>query len=412
MASPGVEATVGRMRKWALVLVVVAAGVAAAAVGLLAPTGSSGIPAARPPAGAVPAVRPPGGVADVTQGDIDAVVATMSRCATPGDGSLSRCIADTLTVTADRTPAETIAVLYAWNRSYPEHGIVCHNVAHYLGQDWVARYDPGELIVLDTGYCDGGLVHGVVEGLAFVADDATFNSVIPTVCSQLEPQSSARQQCAHGAGHALVLRNPAGFLDMVERCTVVPEVDHTSCYTAVLMTYAANNASLSTEALPVPIVALDPSSLPTLCHSVPSTMVQKCWDGLWQLYPPELSVDALAVALLDACVEAATTGWERHCASSVGQMLFQSTPHGTEAEQIRNEVRTAVDRCPVSIAEVCTAGVTATATAWYAALHGSTDGYLSACAAPEVRFPAACLAGEAGDSAFAGPAVAPAETTG
>lgn len=327
------------------------------------------------------------------------VASAFTDCQADSSTSLSSCIADTL-LDSGAAPQVAISALYEWNTNAPEHGIVCHNVAHYLGQSWSEQYGPAALIGLDSGQCDGGLVHGLVEALAFHADDAVFNSVVPTICNGFTVGSAARLQCAHGAGHALVLRDARDFRQMVAACLVMGIDDQSPCYTAVLMTYANNTGSLATDATPVIVPRIPTAELQTICNEVPESMREKCWEGLWQLHPRDNGIEPIVNELRNACNAATSDVYAQKCEASIGQLLFQTIPHGDTPADIRNELRTAISQCPDDVAERCTSGAAASAVAWFIALYGSTDGYLSVCSDPVVQFVDACTAGENGDSAL------------
>jgi hypothetical protein len=334
--------------------------------------------------------RPTTGPTDPTE----LIPLAMGSCQADTERLMSVCVADTL-LSARLDPAQLVSVLYEWNRVAPEHGTLCHHIAHYLGRSLVADIDPVELVPLDTGRCDGGLVHGVVEGLALSAEDAAFEASVSTVCDGFEVGTNTRHECVHGVGHALTLRYPGPFIEMAHECTILEDHDQNPCYTAVLMAYSTDSATLAEEVV-VPVPRLAPDEISTVCTKVPETMVVKCWEGIWQLYPRE-PWEVLVPLIRDACIVAEQHGWERWCAMSLGQMLVQREPRPSDAPGLLTAARVARSRCPSGeLYLACLEGVASTTLTWYVALHGSDSGYASLCdhlGGDELQ---ACRDGEAG----------------
>jgi len=309
------------------------------------------------------------------------VTDSLFECIRKNDPNPGVCVAELL-LQESSDPETLVSLVYSWNEKDDTTNTMCHSIAHYLGRSFVDGPDIDHLTPLDNGRCDSGFIHGVVEALAFVEEDSIFYNAIHNVCNNLNLSSSSRYECIHGVGHAMAIRKPAPFVEMANYCSIFEEPDHSSCYTAILMAYSTDNASLA-EDVQVEVPRLDIEEIPKVCSSVPVGAVDKCWQGLWQLYPRS-SPQVLLELLPQACKKTPSERARISCGSSIGEMLFQIDPAGPDPESILAAGLRAVEQCPKDDLESsCLEGIAKTSRAWWRALHASDNNFISICDALE-----------------------------
>lgn len=171
----------------------------------------------------------------------------------------------------------------------PRVANLCHQALHELGRAEGARVikerESPSFPSGSTQLCTAGYVHGLSEGYLSGTPDADVAAVFPQLCHE----TSAREGCAHGIGHALLRARATdppipSARAAIRSCGALPESFPTNCMNGVYMELALRS---------------DPTSVPSAafvetCNAARSvTETLSCWSYLGlNLRTNDIALDA------------------------------------------------------------------------------------------------------------------------
>jgi hypothetical protein len=96
------------------------------------------------------------------------------------------------------------------SKNNPTFWLPCHDLLHKAGESQVTNLDKGIMLLgnISQATCQGGLVHGVLDGIAGLRLDKNDFEKISRACNNYNKHSDSREAgrlvnyCADGAGHA------------------------------------------------------------------------------------------------------------------------------------------------------------------------------------------------------------------
>lgn len=256
--------------------------------------------------------------------------------------------------------AGTAAALELLQRITTATGLYsCHNEAHAFGR-FIGMRDGLAGIAADDKLCDRGYIHGVLQGVFMEADEASFDGLIASACTD----STDPGECAHATGHAITSRIPDDVAAAVAKCAQVPVMAEL-CPGGVLMEYGdkvldPHQGSYDPLWLETPGVSITAQEVRDVCASAPDGLAEGCWDNVGKLWSHFYGKDW--AAMLAGCAElAGTPGHAGACASGTGKTITFEVPVAADmgvadartwAEWMRDACRSG----PVELAAPCVGG--------------------------------------------------------
>jgi hypothetical protein len=215
----------------------------------------------------------------------------------------------------------------------------CHAWMHEIGELAGATYEWAELPTEISLDCQGGLLHGVLQGVATRLPDTGLQDFVSGFCARMSSSKSSSTaemdvECAHGIGHALSVRL---FPDMEAAASLC----HTSrlaareqqlCLGGVLMELGYANLVSKGHAPGTPqtgFVGISVERITALCKTLSDVedIFAECVSRWWMFAGPEIGDHP--VQMYQSCTEDLGAGIgdiAAPCARGVGSWVVQVLP--------------------------------------------------------------------------------------
>jgi len=313
---------------------------------------------------------------------------------TEGDG-LAECLAEKLTAgVPDGGLPEAMYTLHELAKSDTDVGPLCHDISHRIAQRVYGSIPLREILKVDDTTCLWGLQHGALEAFGVHADETRFWEELPSACGGIEPGSELRNQCGHGLGHAISVRQIGDVYAADSACWRVEAEDVGACVGAVLMAYSTGNPSLIAEdAVELPKVPVE--EVAYMCTKFTAGSQRACWGGFWSFYPAEYLTREKFEEVALGCQRAGE--YHAECSRGVGEMtVFRGSGMELDASTLADAFNVGVDVCEGGELDPrsCISGVSyAAMNRWIYTLNDLSESIPDLCSGLDGEKREGCLAG-------------------
>lgn len=319
--------------------------VAAAALTLPAGPGSE-----EPVESAEPAPVTPAPAAATSPGAADAT-APAPLCASESRFDLNECLSESIT-------ADVTSLRSALERAHTEmerddqFALECHGTFHEIGQATARQIEVADAVGSVTMTCQGGFLHGLIEGLGSQMSTGEFSQLIPDLCIPGRDDSwstevpGTGQPCWHAVGHGAAEASPDDLDEAFGVCDTALALDENrqDCAAGVLMAYQGQYVQWAFEGRPEPRPAhvLSAADVDALCTATPAARYPlQCADYVVGFWAGEATTLDVAGQLLERC---GTLDQVERCAHNAGKWAWEvpgRDPDGafTVCEQASGAIR-------------------------------------------------------------------------
>jgi hypothetical protein len=222
----------------------------------------------------------------------------------------------------------------------------CHAWLHEIGELAGTYTDWSELPEVISIDCQGGLLHGVLQGVATRLDENELQGFVNGFCAQRKAPADFTTEmmgteCAHGIGHALAVRlfpdvesavslcHPSGLTGQEQQLCVGGVLMEVGYANLVVRGYASGEARVGFS-------GVDALRVVELCNSIrgDGSLFSECVSRWWMFAGPEIGDHPSRMYM--ECIEKLSVGNPDEsgmpCARGVGSWAVQAAPRNSGDE--------------------------------------------------------------------------------